>query len=166
MAVEGGRLFVPINDMTDSVYGLRQREAAQPGIYALDVRSGKLLWQRSIGSSRCLGRELCTGGLSAAVTVAGGVLLTGSIDVWLRFFDAASGRVLWQYDTSQSVSTVGGGKTTGGSMAGGAGPIAYRGTVIAASGYDFSRKMPGNALLVFDSAPNPPKAEIAQKRPE
>jgi hypothetical protein len=64
--------------------------------------------------------------------------------------------------TTQAVSTVGGGRTTGGSMAGGAGPIAYRGTVIAASGYDFSRKMPGNVLLVFDSAPNLSKMEIAQ----
>jgi polyvinyl alcohol dehydrogenase (cytochrome) len=149
MALENNRLFVPINDMTDIVYGLGTSKGAEPGVHALDVSSGKSLWQQPIDSSRCHDRPFCTGGISAAATATDGVLMTGAIDGWLRFYDSVSGRILWQYDTTQSVHTVGGGESRGGSMAGGAGPVAYHGTVIVASGYDFSRKMPGNLLLVF-----------------
>jgi polyvinyl alcohol dehydrogenase (cytochrome) len=67
--------------------------------------------------------------------------------------DASSGEVLWSYDTTIPVATVGGGETRGGSLAGGTSPLAYHGSVIVESGYDFSNKMPGNALLVFEVDP-------------
>ncbi len=152
MAVEGDRVFVPINDMTDAVYGVTYPEPAKPGVYALDIASGRTLWAQPNDGSLCKGRTFCSGGYSAAVAVTGGLVLTGSIDGWLRFMDAASGQVLWQFDTTQPIATVGGGETTGGSLAGGTSPIAYHGTVIAESGYDFSGKMPGNVLMVFDTA--------------
>jgi polyvinyl alcohol dehydrogenase (cytochrome) len=151
MAVAGDRLFVPINDMTDAVYGVKYPEAAKPGVYALNIGSGRTLWAQPNDGALCKGRAFCTGGFSAAVAVSGELVLTGSIDGWLRFHDAGTGQILWQYDTTQTVKTVGGGETTGGSIAGGTSPIAYRGMVIATSGYDFSGKMPGNVLLVFDT---------------
>jgi polyvinyl alcohol dehydrogenase (cytochrome) len=38
---------------------------------------------------------------------------------------------------------------SGGSIGGGAGPIAYRGNLIVESGYGFSGRIPGNLMLVF-----------------
>jgi polyvinyl alcohol dehydrogenase (cytochrome) len=151
MAAAGDRLFVPINDMTDAVYGVTYPEPAKPGVYALDIGSGRTVWGQPNDGAVCKGRTFCSGGFSAAVAVSGDMVLTGSIDGWLRFHDAATGRLLWQYDTTQPVKTVGGGQTTGGSIAGGTSPIAYRGMVIATSGYDFSGKMAGNVLMVFDT---------------
>ncbi len=153
MAVAGRRVFVPINDMTDAIYGVRYPEPARPGVYALDVESGHIVWERRNDGERCNGRPRCTGGYSAAIATTGNLVLTGSIDGWMRFFESDSGREVWRYDTTQTVKTVGGGTTAGGSMAGGASPLAYHGMLIAASGYDFSGKMPGNALLVFDMQP-------------
>ena len=152
MAVAGDSLFVPINDMTDVVYGVTYPEPARPGVYALDITTGRTLWSQPNDGSLCNGRTFCTGGYSAAAAVTGDMVLTGSIDGWLRFTDAATGKVLWKYDTTQKVKTVGGGETTGGSMAGATSPLAYHGMLIVESGYDFSGKMPGNLMLVFDSA--------------
>jgi polyvinyl alcohol dehydrogenase (cytochrome) len=68
----------------------------------------------------------------------------------MRFYQADSGRMLWQYDTVQSITTVGGGMAQGGSIGGGAGPIAYDGTLVVQSGYGFGGRTPGNLLLVFE----------------
>ena len=87
--------------------------------------------------------------MAAPATVAGDLVLTGASDGWLRFYDAKTGRVLWQFDTLKDFTTVGGGTARGGSMGGGAGPVAYRGTVVVESGYGFSGRMPGNVMLVF-----------------
>lgn len=72
------------------------------------------------------------------------LVFTGASDGWLRIYDAATGEVLWTYDTTQRVGTLG-----GGSIGGGAGPIAWRGSVYVESGYGFAGRMPGNVLLVF-----------------
>jgi len=92
---------------------------------------------------------LCAPGIAAPVTVADDLVLSGASDGWLRFYGADSGKVLWQYDTMQDTETVSGGTARGGSMGGGAGLIAYHGTVIAESGYGFAGRMPGNLMLVF-----------------
>ena len=149
MAADAQRLFVPINDMTDATYGLHPPGVARPGVYALNLLDGAPLWAAPDDGHRCHGRTFCTGGFESPVTVTGRLVLAGSVDGWLRIYDAATGKVLWRYDTTRPVRTVGGGITRGGSMAGGAGPIAYHHLLIAVSGYDFSNKMPGDALLVF-----------------
>jgi len=45
--------------------------------------------------------------------------------------------------------TVNGATARGGSMGGGAGPIAWRGSLIMNSGYGFVGAMGGNVLMVF-----------------
>jgi polyvinyl alcohol dehydrogenase (cytochrome) len=57
---------------------------------------------------------------------------------------------LWQYDTTPSVFTVGGGSAHGGSIGGGAGPVVQGGTLIVESGYGFAGRIPGNVMLVFE----------------
>ncbi len=68
---------------------------------ALDLKAGKILWRSAVGTTEDVaplglamnwGMPLVNG---VAVT-AGGVIFTGAMDAYLRAFDAASGRELWQ----------------------------------------------------------------------
>jgi polyvinyl alcohol dehydrogenase (cytochrome) len=147
MAVRGDSLFVPINDAED---GRHYDEAPKPGLYALDLHTGKYLWSSPTDPATCKDRGgLCAAGIAAPVTVTDDLVLVGGSDGQLRFYSADSGRVVWQYDTLQEVKTVGGGMARGGSLGGSAGLIAYDGIVIAESGYGFAGRIPGNVMLVF-----------------
>ena len=76
--------------------------------------------------------------------------LAGSVDAHVRIFDARSGAVLWDEDTNRAYPTVNGVPGHGGSMSGGAAPLAVDGTLIFNSGYAFLGKLPGNVLLVYE----------------
>jgi polyvinyl alcohol dehydrogenase (cytochrome) len=147
MASHGDRLFVPVHDAPD---GRHYDEAAKPGLYALDIETGKYLWKAPTPDSVCDGRGgLCAPGIGGSITAVDDLVFAGAGDGRLRAYAADSGRVLWQTDTMAAVTTVGGGTASGGSIGGGAGPIAYRGNLIVASGYGFSGRIPGNLMLVF-----------------
>jgi polyvinyl alcohol dehydrogenase (cytochrome) len=149
MAVQGDKVFVPISDPPDN---RSYPEPAKPGLYAIDLRSGKFLWKAPNQESTCQGRgPNCSLGIAAAASVTDGLVLTGASDGWLRIYDANTGHVLWRFDTTKRVKTVGGGEAAGGSMGGGTSPIAYHGALIVESGYSFAGAMPGNVLLVFDT---------------
>jgi polyvinyl alcohol dehydrogenase (cytochrome) len=149
MALEGQRLFVPISDMRDEhVEGKVYSEEARPGLYALDVTSGRLLWSQP-ADDVCAGREFCEPGISAAITAIPGAVIAGHMDGRLRVYDSATGRILWHYDSTQEVVTVDGSRARGGSFGGGAGPIVQDGMLFAASGYGIYFHMPGNVLLAF-----------------
>jgi polyvinyl alcohol dehydrogenase (cytochrome) len=141
-------LFVPVNDVDD---GGAHDEPAKPGLYALDVHDGRVLWQAPIDADVCKDRGTqCAPGIAAPVTATDDLVLTGAGDGALRVYDARSGEKLWQYDTAQPVATVGGGSAHGGSIGGGAGPVVIGGTLIVESGYGFGGRMPGNVMLVFE----------------
>jgi polyvinyl alcohol dehydrogenase (cytochrome) len=149
MAVGRDKLFVPVSDAPD---GHTYPEPAEPGLYALDLRDGHYVWKAPSSAEKCEGKgPECAPGIGAAATATDGLVLAGSSDGWVRIYDADSGRDLWDYDTTKSVATVGGGEASGGSMGGGTSPIPYRGTLIVESGYGFARRMPGNVMLVFDT---------------
>jgi len=147
MATTGNAVFVPIHDAPD---GRQYALPAQPGLFALDLFTGKNLWQAPMSADVCKDRgPLCAPGINAAVTATDDLVFAGASDGRLRIHDAATGNILWQYDTTPSVKTIGGGVAHGGSMGGGAGPIPYQGDLIVESGYGFAGRMPGNVLLVF-----------------
>jgi len=148
LATREDMLFVPVNDAPD---GGVHDEAAKPGLYALDVRDGRVLWQVPIDADACKDRGAqCALGIAAPVTATGDLLIAGAGDGELRIYGARSGEKLWQYDTAQTVATVGGGSAHGGSIGGGAGPLVWGGTLIVESGYGFAGRMPGNVMLVFE----------------
>ncbi|MEX2149570.1 MAG: PQQ-binding-like beta-propeller repeat protein [Steroidobacteraceae bacterium] len=149
MALHDQRLFVPISDMrNEHVEGKTYDQEARPGLYALDVTTGKLLWSQP-ADDVCAGREFCDSGISAAITVMPGVVLAGHMDGRLRAYDSETGGVLWQYDTTREVKTTDGGTAHGGSFGGGAGPVVRDGMLFAASGYGIYFHMPGNVLFAF-----------------
>jgi len=70
-------------------------------ISALDLKSGKIVWESSVGTGEeiaPLGLPIRSGlpVLSGPLVTAGGLVFVGAADRYLRAFDAASGRELWQ----------------------------------------------------------------------
>ena len=148
MATDGERLYVPISDMKDEHDGRVHAEPSRAGIYALDPRTGRTLWGTP-ADDVCAGRQFCDSGISAAITSIPGAVLAGHMDGRLRAYDARSGKVVWDVDTTREWKTVSGEVARGGSFGGGAGPMVAGGKVFAVSGYGLYFHMPGNVMLVF-----------------
>lgn len=148
MASEGNRVFVPINDMTDTHDGRKYDvKQAGPGLHAVDAGSGRILW-RAIARNSCGTRPNCDPGISSAVTAIPGVVFAGHLDGQFRAYDTTTGKVIWSYDTQRPVQTVSGAQGKGGGMSGPGAAIA-NGYVVVNSGYGLYYHMPGNVLLVF-----------------
>jgi polyvinyl alcohol dehydrogenase (cytochrome) len=146
LAAEGRRAFIPISDFDDKMLPVSE---ARPGLYALDARSGDLLWSTPAPGDGCQGKVDCNTGISQAITAIPGIVFAGHMDGRLRAYDSISGKVVWQIDAEQRWNTVSGETARGGSFGGGAGPIVADGSVYASSGYGLLGHQPGNVLLVF-----------------
>ena len=59
MAVAGDRVLVPINDMQD---GRTYPDPAQPGLHALDLRTGAMLWRQELTGETCAGSAVLQSG--------------------------------------------------------------------------------------------------------
>jgi polyvinyl alcohol dehydrogenase (cytochrome) len=146
-AREDGVLFVPINDQADAHDGKVYDGVPRPGLYAIDAKSGALLWE-SPAPDVCGGKEYCDPGISAAVTAIPGVVFAGHLDGRVRAYDAKTGAVLWTFDTTKPVTTVSGEPSFGGSI-GGPGPLVADGMLFVNSGYGLYYHMPGGSLFAF-----------------
>ena len=147
MAAVDGTLFVPVNDMS---FGKAPDGPANPGIFALDIQTGRYVW-KSPATDVCGATPGCSPGYSGAISVTSTLVLAGSIDGRIRVFDRVSGNALWEANTLLEVTTTTGSTAHGGSMSGGAAPIAWNGLLIVNSGYNFPGNMPGNVLLVYSA---------------
>lgn len=148
MAVEGDRIFVPISDTPD---GRQYDEPSRPGMNALDLKTGEFIW-RVPAENVCKDHQtFCQPGYAAAITTTPELVLAGSNDGHFRIYDTDSGEKLWDFDTTEEFTAIDGAIAQGGSFGGGAAPLAYQGKLILNSGYGFALKMPGNALLVFET---------------
>jgi len=147
IAASGETLLIPISDMTD---GRTYPTPDRPGMHALDANSGDLLWSTLL-EDKCDGREHCHPGISQVPTVIGDLVVAGSMDGVARAYAIDTGKIIWELDTSQQefTSTLGT-LTKGGSMSGGAGPIANNGLLLLSSGYSLYNHMPGNLLLALE----------------
>ena len=130
MASDGERLFVGISDIVAG-------PAGKPGLYALRVADGELLWSApSPAKPTCRwGGRWCHGAISQAVTAMPGLVFAGAYDGVLRAYDAKSGKVVWAYDTGSQPISVLGGRTAFGGVMDGAGPTVAGGMVYVHSGY-------------------------------
>ena len=140
MALDGDLLYVPMSDFDG---GPRWPGKALPGMYAVDIRNGDVLWYTP-AEDRCEGREFCQPGLSAAASAIEGGVVAGAMDGVLRVYDKATGKVLWSYDSVRSFPTTDGGTAQGGSFGGAAGPVFSDGMMFVNSGYGIYFHMPGN----------------------
>jgi polyvinyl alcohol dehydrogenase (cytochrome) len=152
IAANARYVFVPINDLPATRHdnGQPYADPPRPGLYALDLATGRIAWSAPSDPKACEGVKPCSIGYSQAVTATPGLVLGGGGDGWLRAFDAATGAVLWRYDTKAAVHTVNGVEASGGSFGGGNGPIADHGLLLASSGYSRPGVRPGNVLFAFE----------------
>jgi polyvinyl alcohol dehydrogenase (cytochrome) len=149
MSAREGVVYVPMSDFDG---GPRWPGVARPGLYALDVGTGELKWSAP-ATDVCEGREFCQPGLSAPASSLKGGVIAGAMDGHIRGYDGASGKVLWDFDSSKSFSTVNGIKVNGGSIGGGSGPVLKGNRLFINSGYGIYFHMPGSVLLVFEALP-------------
>jgi polyvinyl alcohol dehydrogenase (cytochrome) len=85
------------------------------------------------------------------LTVTSQLIIAGNTDGWLRIHDAATGELLWHYDMTEPVTTVGGGEAGGGSMGGPTAAVPLDGKLIVPTGFGMAQYAPGNVVLVFDT---------------
>lgn len=138
VAVDGDHAFVAVSDITTPTPG---------GLHAVRLDTGVRAWFAPPATPACAGRG-CSAAQSAAVTMIPGVVFSGSVDGVLRAYAAATGDVVWSFDTNQAFPTVNGVPGRGASMIG-PGPVVAGGMVYVNSGYGAFGGRPGNVLLAF-----------------
>jgi polyvinyl alcohol dehydrogenase (cytochrome) len=130
----------------------------QPGLYAVDGRTGAIKWHYSAVPDCANGRDKkaprCERlyGFSGAPTVIDGAVIQGGLDGRLYVVDAKTGQELWKYDTLRDFPTLNGVAGKGGSIDS-ASIIGVNGLVLVGSGYGMFGQAPGNVLLAFRPKP-------------
>ncbi len=161
IAYDGERVFAPVHNFA----GADGKDPNQtPALHAVKVDTGEVAWSYE-------SKPDCTGdrpsrvkgcqtviGLSGAPTVIDGAVLEGSVDGYLRAFDAATGELLFQYDTARTYETVNGVPGKGGAIDN-ASIVAANGYLFVNSGYALiGGQTPGNVFLAFRAKPAKPVA--------
>ena len=148
IATDGKVAYVPNSDWF--AFGSDSTYAASPGLYALDIMSGEVLWKSTADWSLCKGIPGCYSANSAAPTLIDGVVFAGNLDGHVRAHDAQTGEVIWDFNTIQDYETVNGVKASGGAVDG-PGPVIANGIVFFNSGYGMHSQKAGNVLLAFEA---------------
>lgn len=146
MTVEGDTLYVPMSDFDG---GPRWPGVARPGMFALDITTGKQQWYTPAKEDVCKGREFCQPGLSAAASSLLGGVIAGAMDGHVRAYEGKSGKVVWDFDTATVFDTLSGVSAHGGSLGGASGPVLDGDMLYMNTGYGIYFHMPGNVLLAF-----------------
>ena len=149
MAYDGQRVFAAVNQV-----GVKGEDPnREPGLHAVDVVTGKILWS-FFNHADCSGNRKQTiktcarnYGLSAATLLVDDAVIQGGNDGYLRIFDDDTGKLLFKYDTAHDFQTVNGVPAHGGSIDCMA-VIAADGMLFVQSGYG-AGGAPGNVLLAF-----------------
>jgi polyvinyl alcohol dehydrogenase (cytochrome) len=152
LAYDGERVFAPINRP-----GASRENAApsdKPGIHAVKVDTGEVLWSFAAepdcsGDRQARVRTCATNiGLSGAPTLVDGAVVQGSLDGFLRAFDAKSSELLFTFDTARPFEAVNKVPANGGAIDN-ASIVAVNGHLFVSSGYGLFGQPPGNVLLAF-----------------
>jgi len=147
MASEGDVLYVPLNDMKDTLDG-KVWLNRKPGMHSLDTETGNILWSK-ITDTECKEIDInCDPGISAAVTAIPGAVIAGHLDGMIRVYDKDNGDILWSFNSLGDYESISGTPASGGSFSG-SGPSIRNGYMAINSGYGIYNHMPGNALLLF-----------------
>jgi polyvinyl alcohol dehydrogenase (cytochrome) len=149
MAADRDRLFVPVADPSVP------KADAKPGMYALRIRDGHLLWAYRAPEPDCTAApkgsllNLCTGGLSSAASAIPGFVFQGSLDGVLRAYDMRDGTIAWSANIGQKTyATRNAGPMKGDTINAG-GPTIAGGMLYQVSGYQGANPKAMNMLLAF-----------------
>ena len=152
LAFDGARVFVPMNTFP----GPDGKDAGErAGLHAVAVDSGTVLWsyypQPDCSGDRRTRVRTCGSvtGMTGAPAVIAGAVVEGSADGFLRAFDANTGELLFQFDTTQPLTTANGVPGTGGALDN-ASIVAANGYLFVNSGYGIiGGQTAGNLFLAF-----------------
>ena len=146
VAVGGQQLGAVADSTSREGYRLVPDPKRGGGLFALDLATGRKIW--SAPPPDCGDRTPCSPAQSAPVTVADGVLFSGSLDGHLRAYSTGDGKIVWDVDTAREYDAVNGIAARGGSLDV-AGPVVAGGMVFVTSGYALYGGMRGNVVLAF-----------------
>ncbi|MFI5152669.1 MAG: PQQ-binding-like beta-propeller repeat protein [Chitinophagales bacterium] len=147
MATDGNYVYA---SNADNIIAIDKRDSAvqaSPGLYALDLISGKIAWK--IPSANCQGKTGCLSANSAAPVVIPGIVFAGELDGHIRAHATSDGKILWDFDTAKEFETINGIKGKGGAIDGPP-PVVSDGMLFVNSGYGMFGEMSGNLLLAFE----------------
>ena len=144
MADDGSALYVAVSDVVASPL------VAKPGLSALDPATGRVMWFTPSPDVVCgWGRGRCSRAQSAAVTAVPGLVFSATMNGHLRAYAAASGAIVWDFDTAaQTYVSVNGGPPTRGGFIDAAGPVLAHGLLFQHTGYGATNGG-SNVLLAF-----------------
>lgn len=148
MATDGHLVYAANADRPAEIVSVNPDMEWSPGLFALDLMDGGVVWSVPAPDDTCTDRPGCWQANSAAPTVIPGVVFAGGLDGHIRAHATDDGRVLWDFDTVRDFETVNGISARGGAIDG-PGPVIANGLVFVNSGYASFGQMPGNVLLVF-----------------
>ena len=148
MASDGRYAYAPVADRDAVVVDVNPERALSPGLYALDLMTGEVVWEAVLRAEACEGKRGCYSSNSAGATAIDGVVFAGGLDGVIRAHSTMDGAVIWEFDTTRPVETVGGMPGMGGAIDG-PGPVVAGGMLFVNSGYGMFGQMPGNLLLAF-----------------
>jgi polyvinyl alcohol dehydrogenase (cytochrome) len=146
MATDGKYVYAANADNKIAIDNRDSAVKLSPGVYALDVLTGKLIWNSP--TPACQG-NFCNTGNSAAPAAAPGIVFSGSLDGHMRAYSAKDGKILWNFNTAADFETVDSIKGRGGSIDGPA-PVLADGMLFVNSGYGMFGQKAGNVLLAFE----------------
>jgi len=156
LAFDGARVFAPMNTYP----GADGKDAGErAGLHAVAVDSGTVLWsyypQPDCSGDRQARVRTCASvtGMTGAPAVIDGAVVEGSADGFLRAFDANTGELLFQFDTTRPLKTANGVAGNGGALDN-ASIVAAHGYLFVNSGYGIiGGQTPGNLFLAFHARP-------------
>jgi polyvinyl alcohol dehydrogenase (cytochrome) len=150
IAADADHLYVAISDVQASTAIPEPGRPPRPegGLSALALATGAKIWHVAAKPPVCAwGTLSCSAAQPAAVTVIPGIVFSGALDGHIRAYEAADGRVVWDFDTGHPFDAVNGGQAHGGAVSG-FGQIVSGGTLYVNSGGGYYGPA-GNALLAF-----------------
>jgi polyvinyl alcohol dehydrogenase (cytochrome) len=162
-------VYVPISDIGQIFNEIAVAAGAPPsteytmpgkaGLFALDPFSGRIVWNTPAPIAPChyagdrskdYGRGACVRAQSAAPAVMQGLVFSGTLDGWLRAYDASNGKIVWEFSsTAQTYDTVNGNQAQPGGGIDGMGPTIAGGMVYTMSGFNGAARTGSNGVNVL-----------------
>jgi polyvinyl alcohol dehydrogenase (cytochrome) len=149
ITTDGARVFAAISDP-----GIAGARKLRPGMFAVDIKTGKEAWGYDAKPS-CEGErgklvKNCTSkyGFSAAPITVDGAVIAGTLGAEVMIFDGKTGAMLNRFDTLGPKPAINGIEAAGGSIDAHA-ISAGAGMIFINSGYGSFNQTPGNALIAY-----------------
>lgn len=121
---------------------------SQPGLHAIDMRNGDLLWYVEV-PERCEdASSFCRNNYSAAATAIEDLIVVGALNGVLFAHDKDSGEIVWELDTKMDYETINNVPANGGSIDV-TGPVFSGEYMLLNSGYAQFGQIGGNAMIVY-----------------